>query len=465
MMSASSTPLPGKEFVRTVADRRATGRALRKEVPRSSHAEWSPVADRPDPISLLEEQNVSRQAQLVPIRYGRMAASPFGFLRGVAVVMAQDLAATPVTGLEVQVCGDAHLSNFGVYATPERNQVFDVNDFDETLPGPWEWDIKRLAASVVVAGRTNGFCADTNGQAVLRCVREYRERMWESAALPSLDVWYSRLDPTSVRRFVRRSDRSYVEKELKESRRHSNVEAFPRLTQARGGQYRIKDDPPLITRLDDDQLEQRLENLLAGYSASLQEDRHLLLRKYHFIDVAQKVVGVGSVGTRCYVALLQGNESSDPLFLQVKEAQASVLERHLGPSAYSNHGQRVVSGQRIMQAASDLFLGWTETDSIDFYIRQLRDMKLSVNIASLTPRRFIDYCRLCGWTLARAHARSGDPAQISGYLGRGDSFERALAVFAEAYADQTGQDHAALVAAVQSGRITVERASPAIDGQ
>jgi len=464
-MSASSTPLPGKEFVRTVADRRAAGRALRKEMPRSSHAEWSPASERPDPISLLEEQNVSRQAQLVPIRYGRMAASPFGFLRGAAVVMAQDLAATPVTGLEVQVCGDAHLSNFGVYATPERNQVFDVNDFDETLPGPWEWDIKRLAASVIVAGRTNGFSGDTNRQAVLRCVREYRERMWEYADMSSLDVWYSRLDPTSVRRFVRRSDRSYVEKELKESRRHSNVEAFPRLTQERDGQYRIKDDPPLITRLDDDQLEQRLGNLLAGYSASLQEDRHLLLRKYHFIDVAQKVVGVGSVGTRCYVALFQGNESSDPLFLQVKEAQASVLERHLGPSAYSNHGQRVVSGQRIMQAASDLFLGWTETDSIDFYIRQLRDMKLSVNIASLNPQRFIDYFRLCGWTLARAHARSGDPAQISGYLGRGDSFERAIAAFAETYADQTGQDHAALVAAVQAGRISVEERSPGIDSQ
>ncbi len=460
-MSVLYTPLPGKEFVRTVADRRAAGRALRKEMPRSSHAEWSPASERPDPISLLEEQNVSRQAQLVPIRYGRMAASPFGFLRGAAVVMAQDLAATPVTGLAVQVCGDAHLSNFGVYATPERNQVFDVNDFDETLPGPWEWDIKRLAASIVVAGRTNGLSGNTNRQAVLRCVREYRERIWEYADMSYLDVWYSRLDPTSVRR----PDRSYVEKELKESRQHSNVEAFPRLTQERDGQYRIKDDPPLITRLDDDQLEQRLGNLLAGYSASLQEDRHLLLRKYHFIDVAQKVVGVGSVGTRCYVALLQGNESSDPLFLQVKEAQASVLERHLGPSAYSNHGQRVVSGQRIMQAASDLFLGWTETDSIDFYIRQLRDMKLSVNIASLNPRRFIDYCRLCGWTLARAHARSGDPAQISGYLGRGDNFERAIADFAEKYADQTGQDHAALVAAVQSGRIPVEGTSPGIDGQ
>src|SRR5438270_5261521 len=289
--------------------------------------------------------------------------------------------------------------------------------------------------------------------------------MSECADMTSLDVWYARLDPTSVRRFVRRSDRSYVDKELKESHRHSNVEAFPTLTQERDGQYRIKDDPPLITRLDDDQLEQRLENLLAGYSASLQEDRHLLLRKYHFSDVAQKVVGVGSVGTRCYVALLQGNESSDPLFLQVKEAQASVLERHRGPSAYSTHGQRVISGQRIMQAASDLFLGWTETDSIDLYIRQLRDMKLSVNIASLNPQRFIDYGRLCGWTLARAHARSGVPAQISGYLGRGDSLECAIAAFAEKYADQTGQDHAALVAAVQSGRIPVEGTNSGIDSK
>src|SRR6266699_5291894 len=288
----------GEQNARTLAGRRAAGRELRNKVPRSIHAGWTPAADRPDPLSLLEEQNRSRLAHLVPLRYQRMAASPFTFLRGSAIVMAQDMATTPVTGIQVQVCGDAHLNNFGIYATPERNQVFDVNDFDETLPGPWEWDIKRLAASIVVAGRTNGLSGNTNRQAVLRCVREYRERIWEYADMSYLDVWYSRLDPTSVRRFVRRPDRSYVEKELKESRQHSNVEAFPRLTQERDGQYRIKDDPPLITRLDDDELEQRLGNLLAGYSASLQEDRHLLLRKYHFIDVAQKVVGVGSVCTR-----------------------------------------------------------------------------------------------------------------------------------------------------------------------
>jgi len=455
-MGALHNPVPEKQISRTVADRRAAGRSLRKEVPRYSHREWSTAPDRPDPISLLEEQNLSRQAQLLPIRYSRMAASPLGFLRGAAVVMAQDLAATPVTGLQVQVCGDAHLSNFGVYATAERNQVFDVNDFDETLPGPWEWDIKRLAASVIVAGRTNGFSTGTNRQAVLQCVREYRERMWEYADMSYLDVWYARLDPASVRRFVGRSDRSFVDKELRQSRHHSDLAVFPRLTQERDGHYRIKGDPPLITRLDDNELEQRLSTLLAGYSDSLQEDRRLLLSKYRFIDIVQKVVGVGSVGTRCYIALLLGSESSDPLFLQVKEAQASVLERHLGLSSYSSHAHRVVSGQRIMQAASDLFLGWTATNPFNFYVRQLRDMKLSVDISSLNSRRFIEYCRLCGWTLARAHARSGDPAEISGYLGRGNTFEQALAAFAETYADQTGQDHAALVAAIREGRISVK---------
>jgi uncharacterized protein (DUF2252 family) len=280
--------------------------------------------------------------------------------------------------------------------------------------------------------------------------------MWEYADMSYLDVWYSRLDPTSVRRLVGRSDRSFVDKELRQSRHHSDLAVFPRLTQERDGQYRIKVDPPLITRLDDEELEQRLSTLLAGYSDSLQEDRRLLLRKYRFIDIAQKVVGVGSVGTRCYIALLLGNESSDPLFLQVKEAQASVLERYLAPSSYSSHAHRVVSGQRIMQAASDLFLGWTAASPFNFYVRQLRDMKLSVDISRLNSRRFIEYCRLCGWTLACAHARSGDPAEISGYLGRGNTFEQALAAFAETYADQTMQDHAALIAVIREGRISVK---------
>jgi uncharacterized protein (DUF2252 family) len=456
-MDIAKNPLAEKPM-QTVAERRAVGRALRKKTPRQSHAEWSPASDRPDPLSLLEEQDLSRLARLLPIRYSRMSASPFSFLRGAAVVMAQDLAATPVTGLQVQVCGDAHLSNFGIYATPERNQVFDVNDFDETLPGPWEWDIKRLSASIIVAGRTNGFSTTINRQAVLRCVKEYRERMWEYTDVSYLDVWYSRLDPISVHSFFRRSDRSFVEKELKTSRSHSHLEVSPMVVQEKDGRYRMKSNPPLITRLDDDELAQQLRSLLTEYGTSLLEDRRILLGKYHFIDIVQKVVGVGSVGTRCYVALFQGNESRDPLFLQIKEAQASVLERHLGPSIYASHAHRVVNGQRVMQAASDLFLGWAQTNAFDFYVRQLRDMKLSVNIARLSPQRFIDYCRLCGWTLARAHARSGDPAALSGYLGRSDLFEHALATFAETYADQNMQDYDALVAAIQEGRVVAREA-------
>ncbi len=455
-MSTLNVPLPTEPGRRTLAERRAVGRGLRERVPRSSHAAWSPAADRPDPISLLEEQDRSRLAQFVPIRYGRMIASPFGFLRGSAVVMAGDLAATPVTGLQVQMCGDAHLSNFGVYATPERNQVFDVNDFDETLPGPWEWDVKRLAASIVVAGRTIGFTRAMNRQAVVGCIRSYREHMWEYGEMRHIDVWYARIDPESTRRFVRSSDRSYVEKELAKARRSSSLVAFPRLTQEVDGRYRIKDNPPTIEHLDDEELAQQLGALVEGYSESLQEDRHVLLKKYRFVDVAHKVVGVGSVGTRCYVALLMGSEKSDPLFLQVKQAQASVFEPHLGPSSYLNHAQRVVYGQRLMQAASDIFLGWTGLGSIDFYVRQLRDMKLSVSVESLSESRFVGYCELCGWALARAHARSGDPAQVSGYLGANDTFDRAIASFAQAYADQTERDHAALLGAAQAGRIPIE---------
>src|SRR6266852_1633501 len=456
MMNALNIPLPAEPGRRTLVERRAVGRELRKRVPRSSHAAWSSAADRPDPICLLQEQDRSRLAQFVPLRYGRMIASPFGFLRGSAVVMAGDLAATPVTGLRVQACGDAHLSNFGVYATPERDQVFDVNDFDETLPGPWEWDVKRLAASIVVAGRTMCFTREMNRQAVMGCIRSYRENMWKYGEMGHIDVWYARIDPESLRQFVRRSDRSYVEKELEKARRSSSLVAFPRLTQKVDGWYRIKDDPPTIMHLDDEELAQQLGALVERYSESLQEDRTVLLRKYSFVDVAHKVVGVGSVGTRCYVALLMGSEKSDPLFLQVKQAQASVFEPHLGPSSYSNHAQRVVYGQRLMQAASDIFLGWTELGSIDFYVRQLRDMKLSVSVESLSEIRFVQYCELCGWALARAHARSGDPAQVSGYLGAKDTFDRAIASFAEAYADQTERDHAALLGAVRAGRIPIE---------
>jgi uncharacterized protein (DUF2252 family) len=446
-------PLRAAQGARTLADRRAAGRKLRNKVPRSSHAGWTPATDRPDPLSLLEEQNRSRLSHLVPLRYARMAASPFAFLRGSAVVMAQDLAATPVTGIQVQICGDAHLGNFGIYATPERNQVFDVNDFDETLPGPWEWDIKRFTASIVVAGRTNGFPAATNRQAVLNGVQSYREHMWKYSEMRHIDVWYSRIDYENSLQFVRRTFRWYIEKQREKSRQRSSLQAFPKLTMQVDGQYRIKDDPPLITHLDDEELTQQLRGLVEAYRPTVQEDRRVLLDKYQCMDVARKVVGVGSVGTRCYIVLLLGNDSNDPLLLQIKEAQASVLERHLGPSIYPNHAQRVVSGQRLMQAASDLFLGWTRLGPTDYYIRQLRDMKLSVSLETLIPDGFIEYCRFCGWALARAHARSGDPAQISGYLGRSDVFDRALASFAETYADQTERDHAALAAVIKADQI------------
>ena len=448
-MQEINVPLQAEQDARTLVERRAAGRALRNKASRSSHAAWAPAINRPVPLSLLEEQNRSRLAHLVPLRFQRMAVSPFTFLRGSAIVMAQDLAATPVTGIQAQICGDAHLNNFGIYATPERNQVFDVNDFDETLPGPWEWDIKRLAASIILGGRTNGFPASTNRRAVLSCVQAYREHMWKYSEMRHIDVWYSRIDYESSLQFVRPTFRWYIDKQREKSRQRSSLQAFPKLAFEVEGRHRFKDDPPLIAHLDDEELARQLSGLVEAYRPTVQEDRRVLLSKYTCVDVAQKVVGVGSVGTRCYVVLLLGNDSNDPLILQIKEAQASVLERHLGPGVYPNHAQRVVCGQRLMQAASDLFLGWTRLGSNDYYIRQLRDMKLTVDIETLTEDGFNEYCRFCGWALARAHARSGDSAQISGYLGKSDVFDRAIATFAETYADQTERDYAAFVAAVQ----------------
>jgi uncharacterized protein (DUF2252 family) len=396
----------------------------------------------------------------VPLRFERMAVSPFTFLRGSAIVMAQDLASTPVTGIQTQICGDAHLSNFGIYATPERNQVFDVNDFDETLPGPWEWDIKRLAASAMVAGRVNGFPAATNRQAVSNCVQSYRFHMWKYSEMRHIEVWYSRIDYESSLQFVRPTFRWYIDKQREKSRQRSSLQVLPKIAIEVDGRYQIKEDPPIITRLTDEAFARELEGLVDTYRPSIQEDRQVLLSKYRHVDIAQKVVGVGSVGTRCYVVLLLGNDNDDPLVLQIKEAQTSVLERHLGPSAYANHGQRVVAGQRLMQAASDVFLGWTRAGSRDYYIRQLRDMKLSVDITTLSPEGFIEYCRFCGWALARAHARSGDSALISGYLGRNDTFDRALVAFAETYADQTRRDHAAFVAALQTNQASAAIQAP-----
>jgi len=453
-----NVPLLAVQNMGIVADRRAAGKALRKKVARSSHAEWSPAADRPDPVSLSEEQNRTRFAHLVPIRYERMTTSPFAFLRGSSVVMAQDLAATPVSGIQVQLCGDAHLNNFGIYATPERNQVFDVNDFDETLPGPWEWDVKRLAASIVVAGRNNGFSGDMNRQAVVSCIASYRQHMWAYSEMRYIDVWYSRIDYARSLQAVRRTFRWWITKQREKASRRTHVELLPKLTQEVDGRIFIKDDPPLITHLDDDQLVQKLSVLVEEYKASLRIDRQVLLSKYHLVDVAHKVVGIGSVGTQCYIALFIGSGSNDPIFLQFKEAGSSVLERYLGPSTYANHGERVINGQRLMQAVSGTFLGWASLDSMDFYFRQLRDMKLSVDLETLSEEGFIEYCRFCGWALARAHAHSGDPALISGYLGRKDVFDRAIATFAETYADQTERDHAALVAHVQAAQAPLERA-------
>ena len=456
-MSMENVPLLAVQNMGIVADRRAAGKALRKKVARSSHAEWSPAADRPDPVSLSEEQNRTRFAHLVPIRYERMTTSPFAFLRGSSVVMAQDLAATPVSGIQVQLCGDAHLNNFGIYATPERNQVFDVNDFDETLPGPWEWDVKRLAASIVVAGRNNGFSGDMNRQAVVSCIASYRQHMWAYSEMRYIDVWYSRIDYARSLQAVRRTFRWWITKQREKASRRTHVELLPKLTQEVDGRICIKDDPPLITHLDDDQLVQKLSVLVEEYKASLRIDRQVLLSKYHLVDVAHKVVGIGSVGTQCYIALFIGSGTNDPIFLQFKEAGSSVLERYLGPSTYANHGERVINGQRLMQAVSGTFLGWASLDSMDFYFRQLRDMKLSVDLETLSEEGFIEYCRFCGWALARAHAHSGDPALISGYLGRKDVFDRAIATFAETYADQTERDHAALVAHVQAAQAPLER--------
>jgi uncharacterized protein (DUF2252 family) len=439
----------------TVANLRAAGKALRKKIPRLSHAEWSAAADRPNPVSLLEEQNRTRFAHLVPIRYERMTTSPFAFLRGSAVVMTQDLASTPVSGIRVQLCGDAHLNNFGIYATPERNQIFDLNDFDETLPGPWEWDVKRLAASIIVAGRNNGFPGDINRQAALSCLGSYRQHMWAYSEMRYVDIWYSRIDYASSLQAVRRTFRWWINKQRKKSSRRTHLELLPKLTREIDGSIFIKDDPPLITHLDDDELAQKLRVLVEEYKASLRIDRQVLLNKYRLVDIAHKVVGIGSVGTQCYIALLMGSGSNDPIFLQIKEAGSSVLERYLGQSSYAKHGERVINGQRLMQAVSGTLLGWASLGSIDFYLRQLRDMKLSVDLETLSEDGFIEYCRFCGWALARAHARSGDPTLICSYLGKKDVFDQAIAAFAEKYADQTERDHAALVAYVQAIQTSV----------
>lgn len=449
----------------TRTERYAAGKALRAKAPRTSHGEWSSSADRPDPIRLLEESNRSRVEDLVPIRYGRMSLSPFAFLRGSAVVMASDLARTPVSGIKVQICGDAHLSNFGFYASPERNLVFDVNDFDETLPGPWEWDLKRLAASIVVAGRANGYTAQENRQSVVSCIQKYRTIMRNMANMQALPVWYLHLDMTEVLGLVKRKEREQLLRQEKKATRSTNLRVFPKMTEKIDGKYRIKDEPPLIVHVgidgatngSEEQEAELVKKYFHAYVKTLPDNCRLLLSKYYFVDIARKVVGVGSVGTRTWVLLLMtGGDGDDPLFLQIKEADVSVLEPYWGKSVYANHAERVVQGQRIMQHASDLFLGWTHEEQVDLYVRQLSDMKLSEDVTIMTKKEFDQYASWCAMALARAHARSGDPALISGYLGTSDLFDQAIALFAEAYADQTERDYKSLLAAIKSGRIKAE---------
>lgn len=442
---------------RSRADRRDEGKSMRLAVPLASHAQWQAPANRRDPIDLLIESGAGRVSELLPIRYGRMMQSPFAFYRGGAAIMAADLASLPSTGIHVQACGDCHLLNFGSFATPERRQVFAINDFDETLPAPWEWDIKRLAASFVVASRSNSFRTVEARTAAQVCARSYRERMREFAKMGVLDVWYFSIDMDAMLETVRDETVSARAKKRFAKARERDVldEDFPELVTFEDGRHRIRDNPPLIYHLQDEEEEvvkARVLEAFERYRATLAEDRRILLDHYEYKDIAMKVVGVGSVGTHCSIMLLLGG-ANDPLFLQVKEARASVLEPYAGASIYPNHGQRVVMGQRLMQSASDIFLGWVETNRGNFYIRQMRDMKLKPLVELFTPSTMNQYAELCGWALASAHARSGDAAKINGYLGKKEGFDEALADFSEAYADQNELDHQALVQAVREGRL------------
>ncbi|HWC47452.1 MAG TPA: DUF2252 domain-containing protein [Solirubrobacterales bacterium] len=429
----------------------ADGKAARKLVPRSGHAAWEPAAR--DPLQILSRQDENRVPELVPIRYERMLASPFAFFRGGAAVMAADLATTPTTGLEAQLCGDAHLSNFGVFSAPDRRLVFDCNDFDETCRGPFEWDVKRLAASVAIAGRDRGFSTKERAKAVRQAVGAYRGAMRRFAEMRNIDVWYSRLDVEPVLEVLRSEvdERRFrrLERNLEKARGKDSLKALRKLTHDVNGETRIISDPPLITPVeelaDSTEAEAQLRLVLAAYQESLTHDRRHLAGSYRYVHAARKVVGVGSVGTRAWIVLLLGKDSGDPLFLQAKEAQVSVLEPFAGPSPYRNHGRRVVEGQRLMQAASDVFLGWVATKGLDdehrcFYVRQLWDGKGSVEVERMVPRGLAIYASLCGEALARAHARSGDRVAIASYLGKGEVFEEAIARFAEAYADQNERD-------------------------
>jgi uncharacterized protein (DUF2252 family) len=435
------------------SEQHAYGRALRARVPRRSHGGWRPPADRLDPVEVLIRTNDGRVPELVPVRHDRMAESPFAYYRGAPAMMAADLSSTPASGVTLQICGDAHLLNFGSFATPERNLVFDVNDFDETQTGPWEWDLKRLTASLVIAARTAGMSEEDGRTAVLSCSDAYRSEMAAMAEMSAFEVWHAQLDAAALLAGAPdRRSRSYVEGGLSKARGRTSLQALSKLTTVKDGRRVILEDPPLVSRLTGDQLQQASRSV-GAYLGTLDVDRRLLLDHYEVVDAALKVVGVGSVGTRCFIVLLAGKVKQDPLFLQIKEARASVLAPYVGRSRYKNHGRRVVVGQRIMQAASDAFLGWAGLDGFDFYVRQLRDMKLSVRLESAKPADLAVYGRLCGATLARAHARAGEPAVLAGYLGRGAAFDEALVAFAVGYADQNEKDYELFLRAIRAGRL------------
>jgi uncharacterized protein (DUF2252 family) len=477
-------------------ERRAAGRQARDRTPPSSHSGWRPAADRPDPVALLQEQDRTREPDLVPVRHGRMMVSPFTFYRGAATIMAADLKDTPAAGLGAQLCGDAHLSNFGAFASPERRLLFDLNDFDETLPGPFEYDVKRMAASFVIAGRNNGFSAADARAAALASVLAYQEAMAEFAQMSTMDVWYAHYDEDRLQQLIRdaaggisKEDRKArkgkdkkaakedlrEEKQAKEAARRAeknlakahtrdSTQALSKLCEVVDGQYRIVSQPPVIVPARDlaatyglspDEVMPVIHDQFRAYRATLQGDRRRLLEKFQIVDAARKVVGVGSVGTRAFIVLLQGRDERDPLFLQIKEATSSVLEAYLPKSRFRQHGERVVQGQRMMQAASDIFLGWTKGLDItrNFYWRQLRDMKGSALVELMAPVTLTYYARICGWTLARAHARSGDPVAIASYLGTGDEFDRSITDFCERYADQNEKDYEQFTGAVKSGRL------------
>ena len=471
-MTATTTAPPRRraDLNATTDDRAAAGRAVRASSPRRSHASWEAAPDREPAMTTLQRQAETRVPELIPIRYGRMISSPFAFYRGAAAVMAADLAGSPHTGLVVQLCGDAHLSNFGGFAAPDRRLVFSINDFDETLPGPFEWDLKRLVASFEIAGRQQDFSAAKRRAIVMTAAASYRRAMSSFAGMSSLDVWYKRLDVDEISRQFRREVRAkqmrVIRRDAAKAASKDSLKAMAKLTQLVDGEPQFISDPPVLSRLEElvgadeaARLKATARKLMRSYKTSLADDRRALVERYRFVDIARKVVGVGSVGTRAWVVLMLGRDHRDPLLLQFKEAQASVLEPYLGPSRYRNHGQRIVQGQRLMQAASDILLGWQRAPgfdgvSRDFFVRQLWDQKGSVEIETMAPRGMSLYADLCGWTLARAHARSGGSVEVAAYLGGSDAFDLAMADFAETYADQNERDHASLQQAVADGSVT-----------